>query len=327
MSAGVPEEFLYLSQEDIESLDVSRAAVEECVERVFAQKARGSVTLYPKTILTPAHGEADFFAMPGILEDPPVAALKWLGETCGERERVPFRSSGLLILSDFRTCAPRAVMAASWITAARVAAVTSIAARRLARPDSRSVGFVGCGRFARFHLRALADIFPLSTVHACGRNGGTARDLARRAADMGVEGVVVDEPRAAVEGMDIVVTTVPPARDLVPFNRVAWLMEGAFASLVDNGRSWMAEGFETIDYLLTDDHRQTAAMAANRNLPYQGTYHADLGEIVAGAKPGRRTAGERIVFLHPGVALCDLAVAALVYEEARSCKVGRGLPL
>jgi ornithine cyclodeaminase/alanine dehydrogenase len=102
-----------------------------------------------------------------------------------------------------------------------------------------------------------------------------------------------------------------------------WLVPGAFASLVDLGRSWLAESMARVDRLIIDDREQEAHAAAP--MVDERLVSADLTELVSGAAPGRTRTEERTMFIHRGIALADLAAAVMVYERARERDIGEEL--
>lgn len=324
----IGRELLYLSRADVEVCGLSFADAEAVVEGVFRAKATGRLRLQAKTTIRPPGARSYFIAMPGALDAPKVAAVKWVGlaQPGSHGHDVPHVGS-LMVISDAVTAMPMAVLDGTWITAMRTAAVTVVAARRLARPSSRRLGVVACGLQARFHAEALRHAFPLAEIRAYGQPPATAEAFAASLAAHGIDARAVDEPRQAIEGMDLVVTSVPEAADLVPFLRPEWLAPGSFASMVDLGRSWIGDGLKDFDLAVTDDHAQTRDVASHRSLTYSGPFHADLGELVAGQKKGRTGESERAFLLHPGMGLSDIAVANRVVERARERGLGTRLPL
>jgi alanine dehydrogenase len=218
-------------------------------------------------------------------------------------------------------------MDGGWITGARTAAMSALAAVRLARPDAASIGFVGCGLQARTHLAALRSVLPkLAGVVAYSRTEASAARLAAEARASGLAAETTNLARAAVEGLDVVVSSVPDAAGFTPFLDPAWLAPGAFASAVDLGRSWHAGSIRSLDLVATDDHRQSEALGLAGKLAFAGPFDADLADFASGAKPGRTSAAERAMFLFAGDALADLAAAQLMYETARQRGLGVRLP-
>ena len=127
--------------------------------------------------------------------------------------------------------------------------------------------------------------------------------------------------------MDIVVTSGPILKSPSPAIEAGWLKEGAFACPVDFDSYWQGKAFAEADKLATDDLGQ---LAYYRELGYfQKTPvpYADLGEIVAGNKPGRQHEHERIICINLGLALEDMATAITIYEKAVESAIGTELPL
>ena len=325
MDFRLGEEILYLSRAEVEATGVTLAEVEEAVEGLFAGKSAGGIDALPKTSFRPTPDAAHFLSMPGAISHPSLAMHKWVGLSDANAARGLPHLGSLVVISELASGMPLAVIDGTWVTAARTAAMSTVAARRLAHPDSKRIGFVGSGVQATAHLAALRRAFPIEAVAVFSQPRDGA--LAFAAAAEGLAADVVNEARQAVEGMDIIVTTIPTAPDLKPFLEVAWLGPGAFVTMVDLGRSWKAEGFEALDCIATDGRGQEKHLAANLGLPYSGPFHADLAELVGGAHPGRRSSDDRTVFLHPGMVLPDMAVAAVVYQRARDQGRGTVLPL
>jgi ornithine cyclodeaminase/alanine dehydrogenase-like protein (mu-crystallin family) len=144
---------------------------------------------------------------------------------------------------------------------------------------------------------------------------------------LNLEIIGVDEPRKAVIDSDLVVTSGPILKNPDPSIPAGWLKPGAFASAVDFDSYWQPAALAQMDKLSTDDHAQfqyykTAGYFQGTPDPY-----ADLGEIVAGKKPGRERADERCMAINLGLALDDMAVAPEIFRRARQKDIGTLLPL
>ena len=136
-----------------------------------------------------------------------------------------------------------------------------------------------------------------------------------------------DHPREAVTGCDLVVTAGPILKTPHATIQAGWLDEGAFASLVDFDSYWHPDAMAESDKFCTDDTQQLLHYKQNgyfQNIP---SLHADLGELVAGQKPGRETPSERTMTANLGLALDDMAVAPLIYQRAVEKGIGTPLPL
>jgi ornithine cyclodeaminase/alanine dehydrogenase len=180
--------------------------------------------------------------------------------------------TSLIILTELATGQPLAILDGNWITAARTAAMTAVAATFLARADSRTIGFIGCGVQARSHLSSLTSALPgLTHARVYGRRRGSSDAFAEEVRQAGLAARVVEDPRAAVEGCEVVVTTVPSQPGLQPFLEPAWVAPGGFVAAVDLGRHWQpARLRQDFDLMITDDHRQSEALGRPASCPMPG---------------------------------------------------------
>jgi len=326
----MPEEsqFLYLSRDDVEATGLSMAAIIDALEAAFTEKGRGQVEMPPKPGIHPGHGDNFIHAMPAYIPGLQSAGIKWVSGYPGNPEKGLPYISGLLIFNDADTGIPLAVMDCTWITAMRTGAATAVAARHLARPDSSTVGILGCGVQGRSNLEALNVLFPLRRVLAYDNTPANARAYADEMSErFHVTVEVVDAPRDAVSGADMVVTAGPILKTPHATIQAGWLDEGAFASLVDFDSYWHPAALHEADLFCTDDtpqlrHYQT--MGYFKDIP---DVHADLGELATGQKAGRTSPDQRTFACNLGLAMDDMAVAPLIYRRAVSQKVGTWLPL
>jgi len=239
---------LYLSEADVAGADISLAHLRDTVAAVFAAQARGTAQAAPKSVLTMGPGHV-FQAKPAVMRAQGFAGMKWLGLVPAAQSSGPTISS-LIVLSDIRTGAAVAVMGGNWITATRTAAMTAIAAQKLARADSVSIGFIGCGVQARSHFDALRLVLPgLKEVVACSRSAASAERFAAMVRAAGLAARTTLEPREAVEGLDVVITTVPEGAEVLEFLDTAWVTPGAFVGAVDLARSWKRGALRAMDIL------------------------------------------------------------------------------
>lgn len=314
-------EIRYLSSRDVEACALGLDEVEAAVEAMFLAKADGSAVMRPKLALH-APDRPLFLASAGMMTAPPYAGVKWVGVAGNEDRGLP-HIAGTILLNDVATGMPVAVMDARWITGVRTAAITAVAARHLARPDSASVGFVACGLQARAHLAALRRHFPLSHLRAYSRRLSTAQAFAEEASAEGLEAVAVEDPREALADMDIVITSTPAVPRTEPFLDAAWLAPGSFTGMVDMGLSWITKTLSGLDRVVTDD----IAQAGTERLNYPEPYDAEVADLVSGKAQGRQSPDERTAIVFAGVGLADVAVGVAIYERARERSLGTVLPL
>ena len=319
---------LYLSQADVKATGLTMAETIEALERAFAEKGRGEVEMPPKPGIHPGGGDNFIHAMPAYIPALESAGIKWVSGFPGNKERGLPYITGLLILNDPATGLPLSVMDCVHITALRTGAATAVAAKYLARPDSSTVGILGCGVQGRSNLEALNVLFPLQRVMAYDLDTGAAGRYAEEMEErLGLEVQVAETPRQAVSGCDIVVTAGPILRQPHATIKAGWLDEGAFASLVDFDSYWHPAAMHEADKFCTDDIpqlRHYQEVGYFQDIP---EVYGDLGELVSGQKPGRQTDAERTMTANLGLAMDDMAVAPLIYRRAVEKGIGTWLPL
>ena len=320
-------ELLYLSATDIDALGLSPAEVFDAVDAILRQKSLGRTFLEPKLTVSIGAG-ATVSAMVGAAQDPAVSVVKWLGVNASNPARGLPQINALVVLNDTATGRVQTVMNGNWITGVRTAACSAVAARGLARPDARTIGFAGCGLQARTHLAALRHVLP-GLRHACllGRSQAPVEAFAREVVAAGLTVQVARDPREVVAGMDVVVSSVPPFPGMRPFLDPGWLSPGAYVSAVDLGRSWIADGWrQHFDVIVTDDDAQSRLLGGSGKMSYAGPFDAEIGDVSSGAHPGRTAPEQRTCLIFGGMALADLGLAALIDRVARTRGVGRFLP-
>jgi ornithine cyclodeaminase/alanine dehydrogenase len=237
---------------------------------------------------------------------------------------------GLIMLGDGVTGAPLCVMDSIEITIMRTAAATAVAARRLARPESSVLTICGFGSQGRAHLKTIRLVFPaISTAYVFDIDPDRATRFAAAVGDgLHIEAIGAGDFAAAVRASDICITCTTARRFFL--NR-EFVSAGTFVGGIGADSPEKQE----LDPLLlkaskvvVDIREQAATMgdlhhALRAQIMTLGDVHADLGEVVAGLRPGRTTPDEITVFDSTGTALQDVAVASAVYERAIARGAGR----
>jgi len=181
----------------------------------------------------------------------------------------------------------------------------------------------------RSNLRALREVLPeLATVRAFDTNPDALRAyVAEMAAETGLDVLTADSAESAVRGADVIVTAGPILKDSRPVIERSWLAEGVFAAPLDFDSYFTFAALEACDLFCTDDTEQLRYYKAQERIGPTPPIHGDLGEIVAGIKPGRTQASQRIMTMNLGLALEDVATAAKLIERAKAAGIGTTLPL
>lgn len=321
-------QLLYLSHSDVVEVGVTMAEIIDLLETAFYEKGQGRVEMPPKPGIHPGESDNFIHAMPAYIPAMNSAGLKWVSGFPGNYKRGLPYINGLLILNDAETGIPLAVMDCTWITAMRTGAATAVAAHYLARPDSTTLGILGCGVQGRTNTEALKVLFPIERVMAYDISSKAAIDFAGDISlRFDLEVLPVKTPKEAVSGCDLVVTAGPILKTPHATIQVGWLGNGAFASLVDFDSYWQPQAMKECNKFCTDDvpqllHYQEAGYF--QDIP---EIYADLGELVSRQKAGRQSADERTMACNLGLAMDDMAVAPTIYKRAIEKSVGTWLPL
>ncbi|HYB55160.1 MAG TPA: ornithine cyclodeaminase family protein [Alphaproteobacteria bacterium] len=323
----VERKLLYLARADVEAVALPTSEVVAAVELALREKAFGRAKMPPKHWLAPVR-DRFFSAMTSVLPAVSAAACKWQsGSPLNERYGLPF-ITGLLILNDLETGSPIAVMDSTWLTAQRTAAATAVAARYLARMHPQVLAVLGCGIQGRTNVEMLRLVcLGLTAIQAYDI---LPEALQRYADEMttrhGLQVRQCKNPREAIEGADIVVTCGPITADPQRIAEAGWLKPGALVVTLDYDCYWRAEALAAVDALYADDRAQLEHL---KQYGYFGAVRqitSELGEVVAGLKPGRSDDRHTIVSINMGIALEDVATARRIYEQAIAQKRGIWLP-
>lgn len=324
----MPEhKILYLSRADVESVNLPMKEIIDLLEKAFKEKGNGKVEMPPKPGI---HTMPDAFihAMPAYIPAMRSAGIKWVsGYPENFKHGLPY-ITGLMILNDVETGVPYAVLDCTWITAMRTGAASALSAKYLARPESATAGILACGVQGRTNLEALMCLFPVKRVYAYDVLPEVQeRFVAEMSSRFNVEVVGVKEPRQAVVESELVVTSGPILKHPTPTIQRDWLKPGAYGSAVDFDSYWTGESLRQMDRISTDDHAQFHYYKSVGYFQQTPTPYADLGELVAGLKPGRQDERERTLAINLGLAMDDMAVAPTIYQRAKEMGLGVWLPL
>ncbi len=317
---------LYLTRDEVASVTPSMGEIIELMRQLFREKADDRIEMPPKIGIHPTN-EALLHAMPAHVPGLRGLGVKWVGIYPRNPERGLPHITGLIITNDPQTGLPTSLLDCTWITTLRTVAASLLAAEYLARRDSTILGILGCGVQGTGHLAAFADAFPISEVRAYDVNPEAVASLVEGLQRSDVHVARVERPQAAVEGSDIVVTAGPitkPAHATIPRG---WLSRGAFATSVDFGSYWSREAMKELDALITDDVRQFGYYNSLGYIGYLPEDVVDLGELVSGSHPGRRSDDERTMACNLGIAAEDIVVASVVVDRAKAAGIGTWLPL
>ncbi len=324
-------ELVVLAHDDVKRL----LAMDDCIElmaEALADLARGRSWQPLRFVVRPPEEQSLMGLMPAHRSSPePAYGLKTVCIFPGNPARGLDAHQGGVMLFDGETGELRALVDASAVTSIRTAAVSAVATRALARPESRVLAILGSGVQARAHLEAMARVLPFEQARVWSRTAEHARAFADEAkASFPVE--VAASAEAAVRGADVVVT-VTSARE--PIVERGWLAPGAHVNAVGSSIPTARElDSATIAAaaLFVDRMESTVNESGEylRAVEEEGIgpdhIRAELGEVLTGSAAGRRSDEELTVFVSLGLAVEDLAAAEYLYRRARSEGAGAVVP-
>ncbi len=321
-------ELLYLSQEDIISLNISWDTIIKQVELANSEYALGTTECPPKRGV---HPRPDCFIheMPVHLKAMDACGIKWVSGFPGNYEYDLPQISGVQVINDPETGIPLCVMDCRWITGVRTAAASAVTMKYCAKHDSKKVGIIGAGVQGRMHLQAFKHVLP--TLEEC-----RIYDIKSNLADDYVKAMPkktgctiysCDSVAQAVKDADIIMTCTQRLHE--PIIPVEAFKPGMTGAGLEAGRAWPAELLHGVDKVITDDLEQTLGYSSSPGAFPGGMpeFYCKLGELINGTKAGRENDEERILAFNIGFAAEDIALGQIVYEEAVKNKIGIMLPL
>lgn len=339
---------LYLSPDDV-MLAAKEVDAVDAVREALAQHAAGEVVIAPEAYLAwspPSGGEARSISMPGLLggEQVRVGVKIINANTANPASGLP-RASGLTVIFDADTARPRCVLAASYVSALRTAAVSVLAGQILITADATRAAVIGAGPLAREHCVLLTDQIPQITKVLVfdaipGRADKLCRELGEQLADSRVDFKMMPDAQSAIEQCDLLITCTTTRHAYV---RREWLKEGAVAINVSLD-DLCEEVLMTADRLYVDDwaliaddeHRLLGRLARASRVVPPGTRHVPaparaatgtLGQLIRGECQGRQSSSELCVVNPFGLAIEDVSIAHRIYQVAQRMGIGRSLPL
>ena len=323
----------FLNRFDVEALAITDGEILDAIETSLATQGRGEAVIEPRMHLEPGVANGHFNVLRGALRAPiDLAGVKVVGDFVDNFRRGLPSELATLLLMDPATGIPRAILDASGITDMRTGAVTAIGARYLARPGSKVLGHVGARGTAYWNVRLLDRLFAFDEIRVHSRRPESRDAFAERLSrDLGKQVIATADWRSCVEGADIVVEA-SRLDAPEPLLRTEWIKPGAL--VVPYGTMSAVELSLTgiMDKVVVDDWGQCRAgkfgalrAHVEAGLLTEATLHAELGQIVAGLRPGREDDAETILFWHRGLSLSDIALGHAMLTKARQLGIGQRL--
>ena len=324
----------YLSRLDVAAAALADGEIMGAIEAALAMQGRGETVIEPRVHLVPNAGaEGHFNVLRGAIGgDIGLAGVKVVGDFVGNYRLGLPSELGLLCLFDPATGAPAAVVDASGITEMRTGAVTAVGAKYLAPKSPKVLGHIGARGSAYWNVRLLDRLFGFETIRVHSRRAASRDEFAARLTrELGKQVIATADWRSCVEGADIVVEASRLSAP-EPLLRTEWIKPGALVVPYGTMSAVELSLTDIMSKIVVDDWGQcaTGKFGALRAHVEAGkltrqTLHAELGQIVAGLRPGRESEQETILFWHRGLSLSDIALGHALLAKAAAIGAGQQL--
>ena len=324
----------YLNALDVAALALTDDEILEAIEAALAAQGRGETVIEPRMHLIPdktVHGH--FNVLRGAIRSPAnVAGIKVIGDYVDNYQQGLPSELGLLLLMDAGNGVPKAIIDGSHLTDMRTGAVTAVGAKYLARKGSKILGHIGARGTAYWNVRLLDHLFHFDEIRVHSRRP-ESRDAfaARLAADLGKPVIATEDWNSCVAGADIVVEA-SRLMQPTPLLKTEWIKPGAFVVPYGTMSAVELSLTDIMDKLVVDDWGQckggpfgSLRAHVNAGKLSEQTLHAEMGQIVAGLKPGREHDGETILFWHRGLSLSDIALGHAMLAKGARLGIGQRL--
>lgn len=323
---------LWLSEDDVISLNIKMSEVIDAVENGWRLKGEGKVEMPAKIGIHPRK-DCYIHAMPcWIGGEVDTCGLKWVsGFPQNIEQRLPY-NNGLFVLTDSDNGLMKAVMDANWLTTWRTGAASGVIAKYLGGAGCATVAIIGAGTQGRINLRAIATVYPeLKTAKVFDPLPRQVESFRKEmgAAFPSVKIEACSDVRAACDDADIVITCTPVLEKPVRIVRSSWLKKDVLCIAVDHDSAFDADVMTEAVAYVVDDRGQYNYMQGGgvyfQGYPCEKDLYAEMSEVVVGKKDrvrkGRRGAAPM------GIACNDVIVGKMVYERAQAQKRGTWVKL
>lgn len=324
----------YLNGLDVEALDLADDEILAAIETSLAAQGRGETVIEPRMHLMPDPAvRGHFNVLRGAIGAPiNYAGVKIVGDYVDNYTLGLPSELAILNLFDPKTGMPRAILDASAITDMRTGAVTAVGAKYLARKNSRVLGHIGARGTAYWNVRLLDTLFDFEEIRVHSRRPESRTAFAERLSrDLGKPVRAMEDWETTVRDADIVVEA-SRLTEPTPLLKTEWIKPGAFVVPYGTMSAVELSLTDIMSKLVVDDWGQCrggqfGALRAHVETGRlsEATLHAEMGQIVAGLKPGWERDDETILFWHRGLSLSDIALGHALLEKAARLGFGQRL--
>ncbi|OAD16827.1 ornithine cyclodeaminase family protein [Achromobacter insolitus] len=324
----------YLNGPDVRALALTDAEILAAVQSALDAQGRGKTVIEPRMHLVPeSSAKGHFNVLRGYIEPLHVAGVKVVSDFVDNYKVGLPSEMALLNLFDPVNGKPLAVVDATAITDMRTGAVTALGAKYLARKNSKVLGHIGSRGTSYWNVRLLDSLYDFDEIRVHSRRPESQQAFGERLSrDLGKPVKVVNEWESCVRGADIVVEA-SRLPEPTPLLKTEWIKPGALVMPYGTMSAVELSLTDIMSKVVVDDWGQ-----CRKGLPYgalrahvdsdritEENLHAELGQIVAGLRPGRERDDETILFWHRGLSTTDIALGHAMLEKARGMGLGQTL--
>jgi len=323
----------YLNGPDIDQLAMSDQEILDAVEDGLRAAGHGETVIEPRMHLKPDPAfNGHFNVLRGYVAPLNAAGVKIVGDYVDNYKQGLPSEMALLNLFDPRTGMPQAILDATAITEMRTGALTALGAKYLAPEKPKVLGHIGARGTAYWNVRLLDFLFDFEQIKVHSRRPESRNSFAERLRDdLNKSVVATDDWESCLNGADILVeaSRLPEPK---PLFKTEWVKKGALVVPYGTMSTLEIDHTDSMDKIVVDDRGQMNAGPFGALRPHINagkvspeTVHAEIGEIIAGTRPGRESDDETILFWHRGLATSDIALGAAMLEKAKRLGLGQQL--
>jgi len=334
ITATKPIYITFLNGQDVARLDLTDDEILAAVEDGLRAQGNKQTVIEPRVHLVPESSTLGHFnVLRGVVKPLGLAGVKVVGDFVGNFEQGLPSEMAVLNLFDPQTGMPKAILDATAITDMRTGAITALGAKHLARKNSKVLGHIGARGTAYWNVRLLDRLFDFDEIRVHSRRPESRDAFATRlSADLGKKVSVTTDWESCVRDADIVVEA-SRLQEPRPLLKTEWIKRGALVVPYGTMSAVELSLTDIMNKVVVDDWGQ-----CRKGLPFgalrqhvdsdrltEENLHAELGQIVAGLKPGRESESETNLFWHRGLSLSDIALGHALLIKAAKSGIGQEL--
>ncbi len=318
-------EIEYLGGPQVEQLKLTAAEILSAVEQGLVAAGKGETVIEPRMHLTPdPQFDGHFNVLRGYVAPLEYAGVKIVGDFYNNYKQDLPSEMALLNLFCPRTGKPKAVIDAAGLTDMRTGAVTALGAKWLAPEQPRVLGHIGARGTAYWNVYLLDHLFDFDEIRVHSRREQSRNAFAQKLSqDLNKKVIATENWQDCLEAADIMVEA-SRLPEPTPLFKTQWVKPGSLVIPYGTMSSLPLDFVDQIDKFVMDDLGQMRAGHLGALRPHidagkisEQSFYAEIGEIVAGLKPGRESSDETILFWHRGLATSDIALGAYMLKKAR----------